>query len=60
MQSARKSTGGENGTVDDFLGFIEIPVKVTVWSFSSAITLSVLVIALFVLIPGFSEHSLCS
>jgi len=53
MQSARKSTGGENGTVDDFLGFIEIPVKVTVWSFSSAINLSVLVIALFFFIPGF-------
>lgn len=28
MQSARKSTGVQDGSIDDFLGFIEIPVKV--------------------------------
>ena len=28
MQSARKSTCGQDGNIDDFLGFIEIPIKV--------------------------------
>ena len=28
MQSARKSTCAQDGNIDDFLGFIEIPVKV--------------------------------